>query len=126
MKTPRACLIFDVAHMFVFTCFIYDITHMFVDYNACYVPSFSMFLFYTEDIDIPLAGVSDLVRKCVGLTPNRTNPGIFHIRFPKSDLKKSHICPILGQFDPPWGQIWSPSWYMGREEAGQWSVQEIK
>ena len=58
----------------------------------------------------------DLAPKWVRLAPNGTNPGNFQIRFstfwrtaPKgteSDLKISRICPIWGQSDPLWGQIW--------------------
>ena len=54
--------------------------------------------------------VWDLAPKCVSFAPNRTNPGLFQVRFHciwrpapnalKSDLKKSRICPIWGHSDP--------------------------
>ena len=58
---------------------------------------------------------ASLAPKWVKLSQNGKNPGLFQIRFravrqnvPKSDLKKSRIFPILGQFDPLWGQNWQP------------------
>ena len=64
-----------------------------------------------------MAGMVGLPPKWVRLAPTETNTGLFQIRFQyifaqrqnvlKSDLKKSRICPIWGQSDPFWVQIWS-------------------
>ena len=66
-------------------------------YSLCYTPE-----------------MSDLGSKLVRLAPKDTGLGLFQIKYRnilayrvlKSDLKKCTICPILGQSDPLWGQIW--------------------
>ena len=64
------------------------------------------------------AGMVGLAPNWVRLVPNGTNPGLFQIRFQyiwlyepnvlKCDLKKSWICPILGQSEPIWSQTYHP------------------
>ena len=52
-----------------------------------------------------VAGLPNLDPKWVRLALNGTNPALRQ-NILKSDLKKSRICPIWGQSDPFWVQIW--------------------
>ena len=59
--------------------------------------------------------VADLPPKGGRLAPNGTNPELFQIRLPSDiqniltcDLKKSRICPIWGESDPPLGPNMTP------------------